>query len=100
MARTAGCSGEIAVSTTARQGPDVKCSMVWFSAPSRNTGKAYIGFNEDGIITAPDGADGVSCGIELEEKILWGPISIANLNLLDFLGTEESGDSILYIAVR
>ena len=100
MASSAGCSGEISVTTTGRRGPDVHGEKFWFSAPATNTGKVYIGFNEDGTITVPDGEDGTSCGIELEEKEKFGPIPVANLRLLDFLGTEVTGDSVLYIGLR
>ena len=99
MASTAGCSGEINVSTTARNGPDVSGEQFWFSSPSRNTGKVYIGFNENGTITVPDGEDGATCGIELAEGILWGPLGVANLKMLDFLGTDDE-DSVLYIGLR
>ena len=99
MARTAGCSGEIAVSTTARCGPDVKCSMVWFSALKANQGHVYIGFNEDGLIELPDGADGVVCGYELQKGEHLDALPVANLKLLDFIAAND-GESITYIAVR
>lgn len=99
MASTAGRSGEIAVSTTARAGPDVHCEMVWFSARKANTGHVYIGFNEDGIIELPDNVDGVVCGYELWKGEKLNAIPIANLNLLDFIAVND-GESILYIAVR
>ena len=99
MASTAGCSGEIAISTTARCGPSIAGERFWFSAPKGNPGRIYIGFNEDGAITVPDGDDGITCGIELQKGVLWGPIPVANLNLLDFIGSAD-GCSVLYFGVR
>ena len=99
MASTAGCSGEIAVSTTARVGPDVHCERVWFSAMKGNTSHVYIGFNEDGTIELPDGVDGIVCGYELQKGEKLNALPVANLNLLDFIAAND-GESITYIAVR
>ena len=67
MSSKAGCSGEIAVSTTARAGPDIQCEKVWFSARKGNTGHVYIGYNEDAAITLPDDVDGITEGYELQK---------------------------------
>lgn len=99
MSNTAGCSGEIAVGTTARTGPDIQCGMVWFSALKGNTGHVYIGFNEDAPIELPDGVDGVVCGYELIKGDKLNALPIANLNLLDFIAVND-GESVTYIAVR
>ena len=99
MSNTAGCSGEIAVSTTARSGPDVKCKKAWFSARKGNTGHVYIGFNEDGAIELPDDVDGTVCGYELWKGEKLNAIPVSNLNKLDFIAVND-GESVLYIAVR
>lgn len=99
MSNTAGCSGEIAVSTTGRSGPDVKCKVVWLSARKGNTGHVYIGFNEDGAIELPDGADGNVCGYELQKGEKLDALPIANLKQLDFIAVNDD-ESVLYIATR
>ena len=87
MTAKAGANGEIIVSTTAAQGPDVDAGDIWLSTPSTNSGKIYVGFIEGGAVTAKAGTTNITAGIELAEGVIWGPLKVANLNYLDFIGT-------------
>ena len=99
MSSKAGANGEINITTAAQAGPDVRSGDIWLSTPSTNTGKVYVGFVEGGAVTVKDGTADITSGIELSEGVLWGPLKVANLNLLEFIGT-DADDSVLYFITR
>ena len=99
MTSSAGDNGEINITTTAQRGPDVGSGDVWFSTPSTNSGKVYVGFVQRGAVTVKDGTTNITAGIEMAEGVIWGPLKVANLKYLDFIGT-DADDSVLYFITR
>lgn len=89
-------TGEVSGSATAKQLPNIPCSMVKIKAVGSNAGNVYIGGSG---VTKVDGTTDITTGYELDalEQTDWLPIS--NLNLLYLIG-DNAGDDIVYIALR
>lgn len=94
----AGVNGEVKITGEAQELHYQGISEVWLQAPSKNSGKVYVGFNCDGLpITIPDGVTDITTGFELAEGDSIGPIKESNLSNIQFIGTDE-GDSLIYFA--
>jgi hypothetical protein len=99
MTSKAGANGEISITTSSAAGPDIQAGDVWLSTPSTNSGKVYVGHVDSGSVTVKDGTTDTTSGVELAESVIFGPLKIANLKYLTFIGT-DADDSVLYLITR
>lgn len=84
--------GEVSGSVTAKQLPTITGGLVWIQALATNAGNVYVG---GAGVTVPDGTTDTTSGMTLAAGDWFGPLSIANLNMLYIICT-NAGDDITY----
>ena len=89
--------GEVQGGTTAKQLPDVPCTMVKIKAQSANNTNVYIGGSD--AVTVADGTTDPTTGYEMDagDETPWLPIT--NLNKLWRI-CNANGDDLTYICFR
>ena len=89
-------TGEVSGSATAKQLPNVACSIVMIIAMGSNVGDVYVGGSS--AVTVVNTTTDTTAGYELKASAQTPWIPISNLNLL-FIICDNAGDDITYFAL-
>lgn len=89
-------SGEINVTVSAVQLPDIDCSLVAFKAQTGNAGVVYIGGPG---VTVTDGSTDTKSGWPLAPDEETGWLPVRNLNKIWVIGS-ASGDDLSYMLLK
>lgn len=84
--------GEVSGSATAKVLPTVTGGLIWIQALATNAGNVYVG---GAGVTVPDGTTDTTSGMTLDAGDWFGPLTLANLNML-YIICDNAGDDITY----
>jgi len=90
-------TGEIAGTTLAQQLPDIRCSLVYYTALPDNLGGVYLGGSSD--VTIANDTTNTTTGIQVDAGTSTPWLPIDNINKLYIICDNES-DGLTYIALR